>query len=330
MGIAPFPIPVRPGDHVCQFYDGAADLAEVLVPYFRDGLDRNEACIWITADPLDAERAASEMRSAVAGFDAREANGQIQIMGHEEWYTKLGTFNQDEVIRGWVHRAEEAIRSGYAGLRVNGNGSFIAPEVWQDFVAYERAADAVFRRQPITVLCSYCTAKCSGPAVLDVIANHRNGIVKHGGDWIAIGSGDVAARLHGLDVRWVIAHSIARHAKADPGQFALRGEAIVVSLSDAHRLGSIIGELLANSSGHGALARAGGRIALQWAVETNGSRRLQVTWSELGVGDLLLPEEVGMRRFVLSAAAGGYVRTFERGTMKFTFALPLDSDDAGS
>jgi hypothetical protein len=324
MDIIRLPIRFRPGDHICQFYDTAADLAEVLVPYFRDGLERNEACIWITAAPLGAERAASEMRSAVADFDARAARGQILIMGHQELYTQPGAFDQEKVIQGWLHRMREATGSGYAGLRVNGNGSFIEPAAWETFVAYERAADVAFRHEPITVLCSYCAAQCSGPAVLDVMANHQCGIVKRRGGWITVGGAQVAALPHGLGVRWVIEHEVGRHSKARSNQFTLVGEDVAISLSEAHRLSTIVKELLDNSSRFGALARPGARVAAQWSLEANGSRRLQVTWSESGAEDPITPEEGGMKRIVLSAAAGGYMRTFEHGTMTFTFALPLD------
>jgi hypothetical protein len=38
------------GSHVCQFYDGEEDLVKMLVPYFKQGLERNEACVWLVAD----------------------------------------------------------------------------------------------------------------------------------------------------------------------------------------------------------------------------------------------------------------------------------------
>lgn len=269
----------------------------MLVPFFRDGLERNEACIWITAAPLGAERAASEMRSAVADFDARAARGQILIMGHQELYTQPGAFDYEKAIQGWLCRTQEAIRSGYAGLRVNGNGSFIEPEAWETFVAYERAADVALRHELITVLCSYCAAQCSGPAVLDVMANHQCGIVKRRGGWITVGGAQVAALR--------IEHEVGRHCKARSNQFTLIGEDVAISLSEAHRLGTIVKELLDNSSRFGALARPGARVAAQWSLETNGSRRLQVTWSESGAEDPITAEEGGMKRIVLSAAAGG-------------------------
>jgi len=45
------------GTHVCQFYDGREDLADYLVPYFKTGLEHDEYCLWVTADPLSVEDA---------------------------------------------------------------------------------------------------------------------------------------------------------------------------------------------------------------------------------------------------------------------------------
>ena len=43
------------GTHVCLFYETKEDLIEVLVPYFKAGLQNNEFCVWVTCDPLNAE-----------------------------------------------------------------------------------------------------------------------------------------------------------------------------------------------------------------------------------------------------------------------------------
>ena len=39
--------------HVCQFYQTKDDLTDILVPYFKVGLENNEFCMWITGDLLD-------------------------------------------------------------------------------------------------------------------------------------------------------------------------------------------------------------------------------------------------------------------------------------
>jgi hypothetical protein len=40
------------GTHFCQFYQDKQDLIDILVPYFKAGLENNEFCIWITSEPL--------------------------------------------------------------------------------------------------------------------------------------------------------------------------------------------------------------------------------------------------------------------------------------
>jgi hypothetical protein len=33
------------GSHVCQFYERKEDLVKMLVPYFKQGLEKNDACV---------------------------------------------------------------------------------------------------------------------------------------------------------------------------------------------------------------------------------------------------------------------------------------------
>ena len=40
------------GTHFCQFYQDKQDLIDILVPYFRAGLENNEFCLWVTSEPL--------------------------------------------------------------------------------------------------------------------------------------------------------------------------------------------------------------------------------------------------------------------------------------
>ena len=45
------------GTHFCQFYQTREDLMDILVPYFKAGLEKNEFCIWVTSQTLDVEEA---------------------------------------------------------------------------------------------------------------------------------------------------------------------------------------------------------------------------------------------------------------------------------
>jgi hypothetical protein len=63
------------GSHVCQFYNQKEDLLELLVPYFKQGLERNEACVWLVGD-LTVEEARNSLSVAVPNLDHYLASGQ--------------------------------------------------------------------------------------------------------------------------------------------------------------------------------------------------------------------------------------------------------------
>ena len=107
----------RWGDHVCHFYRSADDLSEVLVPYFKAGLERNELCLWVTASPYWKDRAVGKLRTADAFFDRRAMAEQIQILDEKEWYAKLALQRPAERVQCWLAQKERALASGICGLR---------------------------------------------------------------------------------------------------------------------------------------------------------------------------------------------------------------------
>lgn len=52
------------GSHVCEFYDSSKGLLTMLVPYFEEGLEKNETCIWVVAD-LTIQEATDALAAAV-------------------------------------------------------------------------------------------------------------------------------------------------------------------------------------------------------------------------------------------------------------------------
>jgi hypothetical protein len=74
------------GSHVCQFYNRKEDLLEMLVPYFQQGLEKHEACVWLVADLTVAE-ARNALAAVVPDLDHYLASGQMQIRHCAEFYT---------------------------------------------------------------------------------------------------------------------------------------------------------------------------------------------------------------------------------------------------
>lgn len=85
------------GLHLCQFYQSKEDLIDILVPFFKAGLENNEFCMWITAEPLSAQEAKAVIRRAVPGFDRYLRRRQIEVVPYTEWHLKNGAFNRRRI-----------------------------------------------------------------------------------------------------------------------------------------------------------------------------------------------------------------------------------------
>ncbi len=175
------------GSHFSQFYKSKQDLLDILVPYFKAGLEGGEFCVWVTSDFLTKEDAIKAMRASVPSFDEYLEGGQMEIFPYTDWYVKEGKFEMKRVMRQWLSKYKEGIKKGYAGLRVSGNPFWINNKKdWDDFAAYESQIDDAIRGEKLLVLCTYSLEKCSASEILDVVQNHQFALIKRGGDWEVI------------------------------------------------------------------------------------------------------------------------------------------------
>jgi signal transduction histidine kinase len=170
------------GTHFCQFYRTREDLADTLVSYFEAGLRNGEACMWVTSDPLPAHDARELMAKAVPGFQDFLASGQIEILGHDQWYLENGQ-SAEGVLRGWLERERRALDRGYQGLRLTGNTFWLERGSWADFMDYEAEVNSTFSRFRIIGLCTYCLDRCRADDVIDVCRHHQFALARRQGEW---------------------------------------------------------------------------------------------------------------------------------------------------
>src|SRR5512143_2961227 len=81
------------GTHFCQFYRTKQDMIDIVVPYFRAGLENNELCIWVTSDFLTTGDALAALERDVPGFADYRMRHQIEVFPHTDWYLKGGSFD---------------------------------------------------------------------------------------------------------------------------------------------------------------------------------------------------------------------------------------------
>ncbi|MDO8426590.1 MAG: MEDS domain-containing protein, partial [Deltaproteobacteria bacterium] len=174
---------IRWGAHFCQFYQTREDLINILVPYFKAGLEDNELCMWVTSAPVTANEAIGAMRGAMPDFDEYLGRGQMEIIPHTEWYLKGGVFDLQRVLEGWDRKLKEALTTGYDGLRVTGSGAAFNKKEWKCLADYERAVNSVIGKLKMIAVCTYSLEECGAAELLDVVSNHRFALIKRQGGW---------------------------------------------------------------------------------------------------------------------------------------------------
>jgi hypothetical protein len=170
------------GSHICEFYDSQKGLLEMLVPYFKEGLERNEACVWIVAD-LTIEEARSALAAAVPDLSERMANGQMKFGHHSEFHTdghRLRPINT--LLDQWGKIADMANNS--AGFRASGSIAWIKDEEnMAEFAAYEDKVHLVINNSRITAICTYPTELATLFPARELPHSHNKILIKRG-EWV--------------------------------------------------------------------------------------------------------------------------------------------------
>jgi PAS domain S-box-containing protein len=174
------------GTHFCLFYETIADLLETLVPYCKAGLENQEFCLWVVAEPLTGEDARHALKRAVPDLDQHLADHSIEIVAARNWYLQEGTFDLNKVISGWNEKLARASARGYAGVRVTGDTAWLEKKDWKDFCEYEESLNQAIAGQRLAVLCTYPLAACGAAEILDVVRTHQFAVTKRRGSWDVI------------------------------------------------------------------------------------------------------------------------------------------------
>jgi hypothetical protein len=91
------------GSHFCRFYTTKKDLLDVLIPYFKAGLENNEFCVWVTSDFFTKEQAIKALKKSVPDFSDYLAGGRMEIFPYTDWYL-IGLASFKDVDMGKIAR----------------------------------------------------------------------------------------------------------------------------------------------------------------------------------------------------------------------------------
>lgn len=169
------------GSHFCQFYQTKEDLLDILVPYFRAGLENNEFCLWVISRPLGAADVKKALEKAVPHFEEYAEKGQMEIIPYYRWHPRGGKSG-----RAILSKLDKAIYRGLDGLRIAYN-TFPEKKGSEAFTYYE--TDTLSRYNVIAVL-AYPRDRFDAVGLMEIVKNHRFALVRNADRWEVIESSE--------------------------------------------------------------------------------------------------------------------------------------------
>ena len=165
------------GSHLCVFYQTHNDLLAAGAAYFEAGLQGNEYCVWLLPESVSREQAGSALAGAVDDADRHIREGRMQLMTLEE----VGPFDLREREKLWSAKLDQALASGYDGMRAAGDASAVGDrDVLQQ---YERDLHDLLKDKPALALCTYSLEDARAIDVFDVVRQHNLTVARRNGRW---------------------------------------------------------------------------------------------------------------------------------------------------
>lgn len=187
------------GSHFCMFYETRHDLLDILVPYFKTGLEANECCLWIVTpyEFLSVARATQALRQKLPDIDEYLRDGQLAIVRHADWFAGNGVVDTSKAIARFRRKSAEAEKRGLSGLRVNGSSAWISLSLGRKkFCEFERMLDARLSDRRVIVACTFPLNLSGAGQILDAARTHQFAVTVRSGMWRRVEIADVKnARL---------------------------------------------------------------------------------------------------------------------------------------
>jgi len=172
------------GTHFFLFHETMEDLIDANIPYFQAGLETQELCMWVIADPLTEEEVRYSLKHSIPGFEDHFERRNIDIVRGREWYMTGDDLDLEKVTRGWKQNTDRALNSGYAGFRLSADTAWLDKRRdWKAFCEYEKEVNDSIVDAPMLALCTYPLPGSAAAEILDVARTHQFAIARRNKGW---------------------------------------------------------------------------------------------------------------------------------------------------
>jgi hypothetical protein len=167
--------------HVCLPYESEQEDRAAVVAFVREGLEREQRCMYVGARREHGEIVAALSAAGVPVARAVE-RGALVMAGLRETYLRTGRFDAEDMLGFVDEQITAALAGGFTGFRgttdIGGAGATTA--TWQKIVWYEAQLNERFARRPFSGLCRYPRAAIPAGRVSDLLRTHPAAWVRGG------------------------------------------------------------------------------------------------------------------------------------------------------
>jgi DNA-binding CsgD family transcriptional regulator len=182
------------GTHFCVFYETKKDLLDIVLPFFKAGLQANEFCLWIVANSelLTINQATAVLHEAVPGLDRLVKNGNIEIVPYYKWFLTGRAVDVQKAIARFRQKVTEAAKRGFSGTRLTGSPAWMRNNLRaRSFRTFEQRFDGQLTGEQMIAACTFPLRLSSAEDILNAARTHQFAVTVRKGAWKRVEIADI-------------------------------------------------------------------------------------------------------------------------------------------
>jgi DNA-binding CsgD family transcriptional regulator len=182
------------GTHFCIFYETRKDLLDIVVPFFKAGLQADEFCLWIVASSelLTIKEAKAVLREAVPDSDRLLKNGNIEIVPYDKWFLTGRAVDIRNAIARFRQKVTEAANRGFSGTRLTGSPTWMRNNLRaQSFREFEHKFNGQLTREQMIAACTFPLRLIGADDILDAARTHQFAVTVRKATWKRVEIADI-------------------------------------------------------------------------------------------------------------------------------------------
>ena len=184
------------GSHFCIFYETKKDLRDILVPFFKAGLEANEFCLSYIGSHefLTVKGARDAFRKELPDFERQLKNGKIEIVTRKKWFGANGMLDLSKATGRLQRKLDRALARGLKGVRFHGSSAWLRARLPEGgFCKYEEKLNSMLTGQPMIIACTFPLKLTGAEQILDAAHTHQFAVTVRNGIWKRVEIANIAA-----------------------------------------------------------------------------------------------------------------------------------------